>query len=265
MSTSYVSVTEVAGELIADEQLERMHHRYEWAARACPNKDVLEIAAGTGPGLGLLEGLAKSVIAGDVDPELVKRGLAHYGDRIPFLEMRAEQLQAETDSLDVVILFEAVYYLEEVDRWIEECARVLRPGGVVLLATANKDLFDFNPSPFSVAYYNAPELAEMFQKQGFSTKFFGYLPTGAVSPRQRISRPLKMLAVTLRIFPRTARGKLWLKRLFVGKLLRMPAELRGNEFEFKEPSKLSAIADLSHKVLYCEATLPRETVQKVSS
>ncbi len=37
----------------------------------------------------------------------------------------------------------------------------------------NKDLYDFNASPKSYAYYNAPELSEILYSQGFTSTFFG--------------------------------------------------------------------------------------------
>jgi len=39
----------------------------------------------------------------------------------------------------VIILFEAIYYIPDAEKFVEECARVLRLGGKVLIATANKD------------------------------------------------------------------------------------------------------------------------------
>ncbi|MCD6265910.1 MAG: BrnT family toxin [Deltaproteobacteria bacterium] len=37
-----------------------------------------------------------------------------------------------------------------------DCVRVLRPGGKVLIATANKDLYDFNPSPHRITLGQTP-------------------------------------------------------------------------------------------------------------
>jgi len=58
----------------------------------------------------------------------------------------------EDKSKDVIILFEAIYHIPDADRFVKECVRVLWPGGKVLVGTANKDLYDFNPSPYSYKY-----------------------------------------------------------------------------------------------------------------
>ena len=44
------------------------------------------------------------------------------------------------NSIDVIILFEAIYYLPSVEKFVSECWRILRDRGKVLIATANKDL-----------------------------------------------------------------------------------------------------------------------------
>ena len=51
MAIDYSTVTELAGDEITAEQLERLCHRYYWAGTFCAGKDVIEAACGTGPGL----------------------------------------------------------------------------------------------------------------------------------------------------------------------------------------------------------------------
>ena len=81
----------------------------------------------------------------------------------------------EDHSADAVILFEAIYYLPAVEQFVDECRRVLRPRGLVLIATANKDLYDFNPSPHSHAYYGVVELYRLFAERGFAPECSGHL------------------------------------------------------------------------------------------
>ena len=44
MSGDYVSVTEIAGDEVTQEQVDRMCNRYYWAGQYCANKDVVEAA-----------------------------------------------------------------------------------------------------------------------------------------------------------------------------------------------------------------------------
>ncbi len=130
------------------------------------------------------------------------------------------------------------------------------PGGQVLIATANKDLYDFNPSPHSHMYYGVVELHQLFARHGFAAECFGYLSMHEVSMRQRILRPIKKLAVKLGLMPKTSSGKKWLKRLVFGRMIQMPAEIKAGMIPFTSPDHLSAAQpDREHKVVYCAAKL----------
>lgn len=200
---------------------------------------------------------ARSVRAGDITPGLVAEAKAHYGDRLEITEMDAAQIPLPDQSLDVILLLEAIYYLPSIEQFLAECKRVLRPGGRVLVATANKDLFDFNPSPFSVAYYGVVELERHFGAHGFSCEFFGNVPLEATSLRQRVLRPIKKLVVSLNLMPRTMAGKRLLKRLVFGALTPMPREITAETAAYVPPTSLPKGApDRRFKVIYMAATLP---------
>lgn len=256
MVTEFSEVTELAGSEITVEQLERMSHRYGWATRYCRGRDVVEVACGSGPGLGILSSVSRSLEAGDYSEQILGIARAHYGTRIRLAEFDAQALPYSDRSKDVVILFEAIYYIPDAARFVRECRRVLRPGGRVLIATANKDLWDFNPSPLSHRYYGASELTWLFQDAGFDSELYGHLRTGEISWRQKILRPTKKLAVRLGLMPKTLKGKRLLKRVVFGRLLHMPAELLASSGEVEQPTLLSPNEpDRVHKVLYCCATL----------
>lgn len=248
------SVTEQAGEHVSAAQISRLAQRYYWAGQFCHDKDVAEVACGAGQGLGYLASVARSVRAGDITPALVQHAKAQYGARIEITELDAQELPYEANSLDVVILFEAIYYLPSAESFIRECRRVLRPEGALLLATANCDLFDFNPSPFSVRYYGVPELTALLGRHGFEVECFGGSPLVAATPGRRVLRLVKRVAVMLHLIPGSMRGKRWLKRLVFGKLVVMPNELRPGEHSFEAPTPIDASCrDRIHQVLYCAA------------
>lgn len=256
MAVEFSEVTELAGTEISVEQLDRMSHRYHWASPYCRGKDVVEVGCGSGQGLGLLSSVSRSLEAGDFSAKILSVPRAHYGTRVRLDEFDAQALPYGDASKDVVILFEAIYYVPDAARFVSECRRVLRPGGRVLIATANKDLTDFNPSPLSHRYYGTVELAELFRSVGFEVALYGYLASSAVSWRQRVLRPIKKLAVASGLMPKTMRGKRLLKRLVFGELVAMPAELPPRLEPTETPVPLATDQpDHVHKVIYCCATL----------
>ncbi len=251
-----MSVTELSGTDVTQEQVDRISHRYRWAAEYCRDKDVVEVACGTGQGLGYLASKARSVAAGDISQPIVDRARAHYADRYDIGCFDALNMPWENSTRDVVIIFEAIYYLPDFPRFLDECCRVLRPGGVLLIATANKDLSDFNPSPHSQTYYGVVELNSVLGSRGFSASYFGYISVLDVSIRQRVLRPIKQLAVKLGLMPKTMAGKKLLKKLVFGGLVAMPAEITEEHVHsYVPPEKLLVEKDSKHKVIYCAAEL----------
>jgi ubiquinone/menaquinone biosynthesis C-methylase UbiE len=253
--TEFSEVTELAGSEITEEQLQRMLHRYGWAARYCRGKDVVEVACGSGQGLGILASVSRSLEAGDYSDQILEIARAHYGSRVRVTQLDAQSLPYADGSKDVIILFEAIYYIPDATRFVQECRRVLRPGGRVLVATANKDLWDFSPSPLSHSYYGAAELVALFAAAGFRAEVYGYMPVEQVSWRQRIMRPVKRLAVGMGIMPKSLKGKRLLKRFVFGRMIAMPAELPASNDDVESPTLLLlGEPDRRHKVLYCCAT-----------
>ena len=255
--TNFVEVTELADDEVANEQIERVRTRYAWALGHSHGRDVLEVACGTGPGLGLIATQARSLVAGDISDEILAMARAHYGSRIDIRRMDAMALPFADQSLDVVIIFEALYYVPDASRFVAECARVLRPGGKVLVSNANKDLYDFNASPHSHVYHGVVELERLFATANFSTEFWGDVAVSAVSWRQKLLRPIKTLVVSLGLMPKSMAGKKLLKRLFFGQMQAFPREIGASPPPSAERlARLPAgVADRQHKVVLCAATL----------
>jgi ubiquinone/menaquinone biosynthesis C-methylase UbiE len=252
---NFIDVTELGGEMVTQAQLDRFYQRYTWASNISAGQDVLEMACGTGPGLGLLQAVSRSFTAGDISSSVLLHARRHYGERINLLEFDAANAPFDDQAFDVIILFEAIYYVPDVEAFLRETRRLLRPGGCLLIATANKDLFDFNPSPFSHCYFNPPELLEILARHGFSASFYGGSPVPAAGLRQRLIRSIKKTAVSLRLIPSSMAGKRLLKRLVFGSLVQMPLELMPNKAVYHRPVPIeSNLSDTTHQVIYCIAT-----------
>ena len=256
----FINVTEMAGQTISAEQLDRTCHRYHWALNYCRDKHVLEAACGAGQGLGLLNSVAASLVAGDVSPEVLERARETYNDGISLSVFPAEALPVKDGAVDTILLFEAIYYLPDAHAFLMEAKRALRPGGTLLIVTANKDLYDFNPSPFSKEYRGVRELHALLTEAGFDPSFWGYVDIRATSWRQRLMRPLKLIASKLNLIPKTMAGKAFLKRLVFGAMATMPASISRLPYKYVAPEPLDPSSPARHhKVIYCAATLDKRS------
>lgn len=221
----YALVTETPGRLAAPEALDALRTRYALAARLAAGRDVLELACGPGIGLGFLARLARRVVGADCDAGLVSQARDHYAGRLEILQMDAQQVPLPDASFDVVLLLEAVYYLPQPDRFLSEARRLLRPGGQVLICSANPERPDFNPSPYTHRYFSGRELADLLTRHGFSAEVAGAFPAGqgGVEPPWRTA--VRRMAVRCGLIPRSMAGKERIKRLFYRNLQPFPREL----------------------------------------
>ena len=144
---------------------------YRRLADRCADRDVLEAGCGEGYGADLIAGVARSVIGLDYD----KLTVAHVRACYPRVDVRHGNLAAlplPEGSVDVVVNFQVIEHLWDQPQFVAECARVLRPGGVLLMSTPNRITFspgrDTPVNPFHTRELNAQELTELLVDGGFT-------------------------------------------------------------------------------------------------
>ncbi len=251
----YASVTEVTGYNVTTEQLQRMCTRYRFASGFCKGKEVLEIACGSGQGIGFLAKYAKRIVGGDYDEKLVKCASNYYGRNIEIKQLDAQDLLFKDNSFDVVILYEAIYYLLKPEKFVNEARRILRDTGILIICTANKDWSGFNPSPYSHKYFSASELFKLFKQNGFvDVKLYGDCPVTNDTIKDKIVSTIKRLAVALNLIPKTMKGKEFFKGIFMGKLFPLPPEIKEGMTEYVPPVPIPGnVPNLDYKVIFAVA------------
>ncbi len=115
-------------------------HRYHFAARWCAGQRVLDVACGEGYGTALLAQTAAHVTGADLaEPAIAhaRRAYAALGNAT-FAQAPCTQLPVADASIDVAVSFETLEHIEAQDAFMDELARVLAPGGVLVLSCPNK-------------------------------------------------------------------------------------------------------------------------------
>lgn len=102
-----------------------------------PEDDVLDIATGGGHVAAALAPHVRSVIAADLTPAMLEAAANFFRERrlsnVKTLETDAEALQLRDGMFDTVTCRIAPHHFPRPDRFVDESARVLRPGGRFLL------------------------------------------------------------------------------------------------------------------------------------
>src|SRR5271166_7003858 len=145
---------------------------YQWLAPRCADREVLEAGCGEGYGADLIAGVARRVVAVDYDAAAV----AHVRSRYPAVEVMQANLATlplPDASVDVVVNFQVIEHLWDQPQFIAECARVLRPSGLLMVSTPNRITFspgrDTPINPFHTRELNAGELTELLVDAGFAS------------------------------------------------------------------------------------------------
>lgn len=103
---------------------------------------ALDLGCGPGENLSRLGGIARDVVAIDVDAGAMRAARDRVADaRILWLLADVASLPLRPASADLVVLSEVLEHCREEPRVIEEIRRVLRPGGLLLLTTPHRGPF----------------------------------------------------------------------------------------------------------------------------
>ncbi len=141
------------------------YHRYLLAREFCRGRDVLDVAAGEGYGTALLAQVARSALGVEIDPasvEAARTEFRHAGLR--FEQGDARALPLPDASIDVAVSFETLEHLAEHDLFLSELRRVLRPDGLLILSTPDRDVYSplsQPPNPYHVLELTRPEFAAL--------------------------------------------------------------------------------------------------------
>jgi len=119
------------------------YHRYLFATRFCGGKDVLDVASGEGYGSSVLSQVARSVVGVDIDePTVTYANQTYLSNNLSFRRGHAADLPIGTASIDVVVSFETIEHLDQQAEFLAEAARVLRQGGLIIISSPNKPVYD---------------------------------------------------------------------------------------------------------------------------
>jgi len=144
------------------------YHRYLLARDHCVGGAVLDIAAGEGYGTALLAQVASTAVGIEIDRATV--AAAHHAFARPnlsFLVADARAIPLADASMDVVVSFETLEHFAEHDQFLTECRRVLRPEGLLIVSTPDRDVYSRSgtaPNPFHARELDRGEFEALLRR-----------------------------------------------------------------------------------------------------
>ena len=131
-------------------------HRYAFARPLAAGRRVLDAACGEGYGSALLATSARTVLGLDRSPETIDHARRRYGARanLRFDQADVTALDDLSDAgFDLIVSFETLEHVAAQARLLDGFARLLAPGGVLLVSTPDRTRYNAlggEPNPFHV-------------------------------------------------------------------------------------------------------------------
>lgn len=150
--------------------------RYRFSSEFVRGMRVADAACGTGYGSQMLaDAGARSVHGMDISEEAVSLCIERNSrPNVTYSVANAQDLKAiSDDEFDVVVSFETIEHLPNVEAYLDEMARILRIGGTFLVSTPDRRIvsalyfFQRHPAnPYHIQEYTGRELISLL-----STRF----------------------------------------------------------------------------------------------
>jgi 2-polyprenyl-3-methyl-5-hydroxy-6-metoxy-1,4-benzoquinol methylase len=146
--------------------------RYRWAAEVVGEREVLDAGCGVGWGTATLAAASARVTGVDVAPIAVEEARRGYGAQAEFAVADLLELPFEDGRFDAAVCFEAIEHVADPGRALDELRRVLKPGGLLLISTPNKDIYPAG-NPFHVHEFTREEFREALAARFSSVALYG--------------------------------------------------------------------------------------------
>ena len=142
--------------------------RYSFAKMYAEGRQVLDAGCGTGYGSSELAGAAASVTGFDVAPAAIEYARAHFAAP-RFVLGACGSMPFAANAFDLVVAFEVIEHLADYHAFLQECARVLKHQGLLIVSSPNRLYYSESraqtgPNPYHEHEFEAEEFVTELEK-----------------------------------------------------------------------------------------------------
>jgi 2-polyprenyl-3-methyl-5-hydroxy-6-metoxy-1,4-benzoquinol methylase len=142
--------------------------RYKIANKYCDGKIVLDVPCGMGWGTSLLK-RARHITGVDISKEAIIEAKKLYPVVASFQVGSMDLLDFKNKSFDVVVCLEGIEHVSEQvgDKFLNECKRVLKNGGLLILSSPYPVKGSHSGNPYHIKEYTVEEIEEKLTSANF--------------------------------------------------------------------------------------------------
>jgi ubiquinone/menaquinone biosynthesis C-methylase UbiE len=138
---------------------QRCQFAYEFVLPHIKEKKVLDLGCGLAYGTALMAEPATEITGVDYDESTIENNKERYRNiaNLAFIRSSLPPLPFADNSFDVVTLFQFIEHIADRKKLLQECKRVLRQDGTLILTTPNA-IKSFARNPFHIHEYTFEEM-----------------------------------------------------------------------------------------------------------
>jgi SAM-dependent methyltransferase len=183
---------------------------YDFVTRYARGARVLDAGCGEGYGTDRLSTVAAEITGIDLEEPVIRRAAARY-PRARFDSGNLVALPYPNDRFDAVVSLQVIEHLLSPQEFLAECARVLRPDGVLVISTPNRLTFspDGTRNPFHTFEFSPGDLRAAIAQRFSSVELAGVFHGARVRLLEMILRmpfPERLIAQPAPEWPAWLRG-----------------------------------------------------------